>query len=238
MDQQKTTLFEIFAEYLRALRNSPLGEKTEFMDRAPLERLLNAFGAQAEGRPRIQHEPKRIAGKGAPDFKVTASGMVLGYVETKAIGEDLGAVIKSRQFERYQLLSSNFLLTDYLRWVWVKDGRASKPEMLCSESDLANKKATLRPERIEAIAKLISSFLSIPPEGIGAVELALLLAGRAHLLREFLGDELKRQEIEQQGEKLYGLYEAFRKQVSHELTLGDFSDTYAQMLAYGIFLPG
>jgi len=119
-NRSAATITDVFAEYLRALKKFPLGDKTEHTDRAPIEQLLNAFAAQAEGKPKVQHEPKKAADKGAPDFKVTKSGMILGYVETKPIGVNLAKVLKSDQLKRYRELSSNILLTDYLEWTWIR----------------------------------------------------------------------------------------------------------------------
>ena len=52
-------------------------------------------GEATESAIDVQHEPKRVADKGAPDFKITKSGLILGYVENKAIGENLDKVLKS-----------------------------------------------------------------------------------------------------------------------------------------------
>ena len=79
-----------FDRYLLALRKTPVDEKTEHTDRLALETLLQAFADDASSGVSVQHEPKRVADKGAPDFKVTKSGaLILGYVENKAIGENL-----------------------------------------------------------------------------------------------------------------------------------------------------
>jgi type I restriction-modification system DNA methylase subunit len=83
----------------------------------------------------------------------------------------------------------------------------------------------------------LESFFSTAPEGIGrSQQLALALAARSKLLRDYLGEELVRQKWEHKEEKLYGLFEVFRDQVFHELTLNEFADAFAQMLAYGLFL--
>ena len=75
------------------------------------------------------------------------------------------------------------------------------------------------------------------PKGIGrAQQLALALAARSKLLRDYLGEELVRQEREHQEGRLYGLFQIFRDQIFHELTLKEFADAFAQMLAYGLFL--
>jgi hypothetical protein len=167
---------------------------------------------------------------------VTKAGLILGYVENKAIGENLTKVLKSEQINKYKSLSQNILLTDYLEFVWIgKDG--VQRETLCHESDLEDRKAKLREDRAAAVAKLLQGFFSTAPEGIGrSQQLALALATRSKLLRDYLGEELVRQEKVHQEGRLYGLFQTFRDQIFHELTLAEFADAFAQMLAYGLFL--
>jgi len=226
----------IFDRYLLALRKTPLGAKTEHTDRGALGDLLNVFADEADGKPHVQHEPKRITGKGAPDFKVTRRGLILGYVENKQIGENISKVLKSEQIERYKSLSQNILVTDYLDFAWItKDG--TKRETLCHDTDLEDRKFKLKDERIEAVSKLLHGFFSTAPQGIGRSEqLALALAMLSRLLRDYLGQELVRQQTEHTEGRLYGLFQIFRDQVFHELTLAEFADAFAQMLAYGLFL--
>ncbi len=196
----------VFETYLAALRKKPVAEKTEHTDRSALETLLNAFAAEAEGKPQVQHEPKRVSGKGAPDFKITKAGLILGYVENKAIGENLTKVLKSEQITKYKSLSQNILLTDYLEFVWIsKDG--VQRETLCYETDLEDRKAKLREDRVAAVAKLLQGFFSTAPEGIGrSQQLALALATRSRLLRDYLGEELVRQEKVHQEGRLFALF--------------------------------
>src|SRR5258708_11531000 len=88
-----------------------------------------------------------------------------------------------------------------------------------------------------ATTRQVQGFFSTAPEGIGrAQQLALALATRSTLLRDYLGEELVRQEREHKEGRLYGLFQVFRDQVFHELTLKEFADAFAQMLAYGLFL--
>ena len=226
-----------FAFYLGALSETPLDEHTEFTGRTALENLLRAVASEeAGGRTRVQQEPKREAGKGAPDFKVSRQGMILGYAETKPVGENLDRVLKSDQLKKYRSLSSNILLTDYLHFIWInRDG--VQREALCHATDLEYRKFTVREDRAAAVAGLLRGFFSTAPEGIGrSQQLALALAVRSRLLRDNLGEEMVRQEKEHKEGKLYGLYQVFRDQVFHELTLKEFADAFAQMLAYGLFL--
>jgi predicted helicase len=228
---------DVFGRYLLTLRKTAIADKTEHTDRAALEELLSAFAARAEGRPRVQHEPKRVADKGAPDFKVSRKGLILGYAENKAIGIDLDKVRKSDQIKRYQSLSQNIVLTDYLRFVWIGKNGIQADERLCLEDELADRTFRLREDRVQAVTRLLQGFFSTAPEGIGrSQELALALATRSRLLRDYLGSELVRQGKEHQEGRLYGLYLTFRDQVFHELTLAEFADAFAQMLAYGLFL--
>ncbi|HZV20494.1 MAG TPA: hypothetical protein VE986_03005, partial [Hyphomicrobiales bacterium] len=103
-----------FDSYLKTLCETPLDEHTEHTGRAALQSLLKVF---ANGTA-IQHEPKRAAG-GAPDFKVTRAGAILGYVEVKAVGADLDKVLKSEQIKRYKDLSGNLIVTNYLDFIWI-----------------------------------------------------------------------------------------------------------------------
>ena len=79
----------IFDRYLLALRKTALDEKTEHTDRLALETLLRALADETQKGIKVQHEPKRVADKGAPDFKVSKTGLILGYVENKGIDENL-----------------------------------------------------------------------------------------------------------------------------------------------------
>jgi len=226
-----------FEKYLLALRKTRLEEKTEHSDRTALETLLQTIAEEVDASIRVQHEPKREADKGAPDFKVTKSGLILGYVENKSIDENLNKVLKSEQIKRYLSLSKNIVLTDYLDFIWINKYGDPQRERLCHATDLESKKLKLDEDRVEAVAKLLKGFLSSAPEGIGrAQQLALALAVRSRLLRDYLGEELVRQEREHKEGRLYGLYQIFRDQVFHELTLKEFADALAQMLAYGLFL--
>jgi hypothetical protein len=219
-----------------ACAKHPVDEKTEHTDRAALQSLLQTVADVGASGIGVHHEPKRVVGKGAPDFKVTKGGLILGYVKNKPIRENLDRVLKSDQIARYKSLSQNIIITDYLHFIWInKDG--IQRETLCPATDLENPRFRLRADRVIAVSKLLQGFFSTAPEGIGrAQQLALALAARSKLLRDYLGEELVRQEREHQEARLFGLFQIFRDQVFHELTLKEFADAYAQMLAYGLFL--
>lgn len=227
---------DIFDRYLLSLRKTAIEEKTEHSDRGALEILLQAVADESASGIAVHHEPKRVADKGAPDFKIGKGGLILGYVENKTLGENLDKVLKSDQIKRYKTLSQNIILTDYLHFIWIsKDG--IQRETLCHATDLESSKFRLKEDRVAAVSKLLQGFFSTAPEGIGrAQQLAMALATRSRLLRDYLGEELVRQEREHKEGRLYGLFQVFRDQVFHELTLKEFADAFAQMLSYGLFL--
>jgi hypothetical protein len=119
----------VFETYLHSLRQDR-DDKTELSDRGALETLLNAAAEDANPKIRIIHEAKKVRGKGGPDFKAMKDGMTLGYVEDKTIGENLDQVLKTHQIARYKQLSGNTLLTDYLQFIWLKDGKISAREQI------------------------------------------------------------------------------------------------------------
>ena len=162
--------------------------------------------------------------------------MILGYVETKPVGENLDQVLKSDQLKKYKVLSENILLTDYLHFIWIDKDNIQR-ETLCHATDLDSTKFKVREDRATEVARLLRGFFSAAPEGIGrSQQLALALAVRSRLLRDYLAEELIRQNEKHTEGRLYGLFQMFRGQVFHELTLKEFADAFAQMLAYGLFL--
>ena len=119
----------------------------------------------------------------------------------------------------------------------MREGNILARETLCYQNDVGNRKAKLDPEKAEKVGKLIEQFCSTPPKEIGrAKELALALATRCHDLRDVLLEELLRQQKEHQEERLWGLYNIFKKEVFHELEVKEFADAFAQTLGYGLFL--
>ena len=227
-----------FTPYFASIKNLDVNDATEHTLRTGLENLLNAIAQQENARIKVIHEPKRdTAGLGAPDFKFKLHEAILGYLENKKIGENLDAILKSKQLTNYKQLSSNILLTNYLEWIWLKDGQIIQRETLCYVNDVGNPKAKLDPDKANKVGKLIAGFYSTAPHKIDKAKvLALALARRCHALRDFLFQALERQQEEQQEGRLYGLYGVFKKDVFHELELKEFADAFAQTLGYGLFL--
>jgi len=223
-----------FEKYFKALQAHRVDEITEHSLRSNLQQLLESL---AEPEIKVLHEPKREGKFGSPDFKITHAESIIGYVENKKIEENLDKILKTDQIRKYQTLSDNILLTNYIEWIWIKDGNIQQRETLCFLTDIEDKRKKLDPVKVKAVQTLIRSFFSQAPKGIDdSKKLAAALAIRAKLLKDFLLDELGRQEKEQNEGRLYQLFETFRNFVFHELTIEEFADTFAQNLVYGLFL--
>ena len=227
-----------FTSYFKAIKEFDSSEATEHTLRTALGNLLNASVAHESLKIKVIHEPKRDrTGLGAPDFKFKLHEAIVGYLENKKIGEDLDIVLKTDQIAKYKKLSGNIILTDYLEWIWLKDGHIIKRETLCYRNDVGHHKAKLDQDKATKVAELLAGFLSMPPKKLGeAKKLSVALAVRCHDLRDFLLEELERQDKEHQAGRLRGLYAAFQKDLFHELELKEFADAFAQTLGYGLFL--
>lgn len=227
-----------FDAYFKALATTPVDQKTEHTDRGALERLLNEAAGNADARLRIQHEPKRDqGGGGSPDYMVKRDARIVGYVEVKTVDEALSKILRSDQIRKYQKLSDNLLLTDYLEFIWLRKGEDPQRARLAHSEDLSARRLALKSESVDQVAGLLRGFFSTAPQNIGKGQtLAVELATRAAILRDLLHEELVRQQKDEDLGKLHGLYAAFRDQIFHDLTIKDFADAFGQMLAYGLFL--
>ena len=223
-----------FDKYFKAIQAHRIDEITEHSLRGYLHQLLESLSAP---NLKVLHEPKRDGKFGSPDFKITCADSIVGYVENKKITENLDKVIKSEQIKKYQELSDNILLTNYIEWIWICEGDIRQRETLCFLTDLEDKKKKPDKTKIATVEKIIKSFFSqAPKEIVDSKKLAEALAVRARLLKDFMLDELKRQEKEHHEGRLYQLFEVFRAYVFNELSIDEFADAFAQNLVYGLFL--
>jgi len=223
-----------FEKYFKSLQSQKINDITEHSHRPALQDLVDSLAGE---KVNILHEPKREGKFGSPDFKITHTESIIGYIENKKIDENLDKILKSDQIKKYQSLSDNILITNYIEWIWIKEGKIQQRETLCFLTDIENRKAKLDSTKVSVVEKLIKSFLSQAPKEIADAKLlAEALAARAKLLKDFLLDELKRQENEHTEGRLFQLYETFKSFVFHELSVSEFSDAFSQNLVYGLFL--
>ena len=147
-----------FEKYFKALQAHRVDEITEHSHRSNLQQLLESI---ASPKTKVLHEPKREGKFGSPDFKITQVESIIGYVENKKIEENLDKILKTDQIKKYQALSDNILITNYIEWIWIKEGKIQQRETLCFLTDIEDKRKKLDTDKVKAVEKLIKSFFSI-----------------------------------------------------------------------------
>ena len=206
------------------------GQATEHSYRSALEVLLKANAdnittSNHTSPVQILHEPRLLQGS-APDFRVTgAGGAIIGYSECKRPGTNLTHLLKQDQLKRYNNLSPNILITDYYRWILLRDGKSIADVALTPNPD---------GQTTQTFTHMLRLFLTAEPEHItSAQRLAEALAERCKLLRDELARELPNDKTSGQ---LYGLFQGFRSHIYHDMSDDQFADALAQTTVYSLLL--
>ena len=218
---------ESFSGYIHAIeRKLAQGDATEHTHRAALQAFIENFVTGVSAT----NEPKHID-CGAPDFVVRKGAITVGYIEAKDIGTGLDNTEKSDQLKRYLGSLTNFILTDYLEFRWYLDGEkhlSARLGTLTRDGKIRRDK-----EGIQAIAKLLTTFLDHQTEKVGTPqELAGRIARLAHMIRDLIINAFN-QEAESGG--LHNQLAAFQANLIPDLSVEQFADMYAQTIAYGLF---
>lgn len=213
------------AEYIAALdQEFSKGDATEHTHRPALKALLEAFGAKIQAT----NEPKKIAGN-APDYVVRRNAAILGHVEAKDIGTDLAKALETPQLVRYREALPNLVLTDYLEFVWLRQGQE---EIRVRLGQVSGNRITAAANADAEWAKLTQAFFNeVAPTLSSPKQLAQILAAQTRLLRELILEVISAgtdKELIQQRE-------AFSKMLVPNLSEEDFADMFAQTVAYGLF---
>jgi len=216
-----------FNTYLRSIENElSQGNATEHTHRSALKALLESLGDGIVAT----NEPRRVE-CGAPDFVITRGSTTIGYVEAKDVGKSLDEAEHSDQLQRYRDPLTNLVLTDYLEFRWYVNGErrlTARLGSLTAEGKIKRDRAS-----IQAVAELLSSFLSHKAEAVGTPrELAMRMARQAHLIRNLIINAFEK---EPEGGSLHSQLVAFRDNLIPDLSVDYFADMYAQPIAYGLF---
>ncbi|BDB64564.1 DNA methyltransferase [Helicobacter cinaedi] len=229
---------QFLQNYLEALQNISTQDK-EHTYRTPLENLLNAFKGESKSI-HIKHEPNNDKeGRGAPDFLITKDSLTLGYIENKRVNAPLDEIAQSEQIKKYFRLSSNIILTDYLRFCLLHQDEKGKitTKQECRICELSQLQAFAKNPKLynvdsktKELEQLFTLFFSQSPSPINtAKEFANALAQRTRILK----DEM----IEKQSNAhIQGLFNAFKESLYKELDFITFADSFAQTLTYSLFL--
>ncbi len=223
------------AEYLADVqRVHATGVAQEHAYRPALERLFCSINDDVTA----VNEPRGVK-VGRPDFvflrKVgKGAELTVGHCEAKDIGLDINPKgmkdFNKEQHERYVKGLPNLIYTNGLDFRFYKDGE------LAREISIADYLMGIqpKPDQFAVLANQLRDFATDRLQTITSAEmLARMMAGKAVLIKDILFNTLK--EDTDLSSELAGQFKAFKDQLIHDLGLEEFSDIYAETIAYGMF---
>lgn len=176
---------------------------------------------------------------GAPDYIISREKdhLPVFFVEAKDVNDnDLDGRNKNghkEQFDRYKQALDFIIFTDYLDFHLYEQGEFVDSVRI----------AETRGDKIVGIAEAEDKFLGLIQHlGDSAIQritsatrLAKLMAGKARLLANIIGQALRDETDSDDNDNLRNQYLTFREYLIQDLELADFADIYAQTIAYGMF---
>ena len=230
--------FRAFRDYVGELsRSLSEGNATEHTHRPALKTLLESIDDSIIAT----NEPKRIE-CGAPDYSISDNGLTVGYIEAKDIGISLDAIERDsnrsnpgspngEQLKRYRAALPNLIFTNYTEFRWYVNGVRRSVAVLADND--GGGKLTVNRDDISVVSELLSAFFAENPEPVSSPEeLALRMARLTHMTRDVVREAFDNGRVSQD---VNDLYEATKQTLVDDLSIDDFSDMFAQTLAYGLF---
>lgn len=224
-------------EYLQEVRKIYLdGDYTEMTFRTPFETMIESINPDYN----LNHEPKRVKNLGAPDFKAFSGSVSIGYIETKNLGKNLDKVLQSKQMEKYIESINNIILTDYARFMLIRNGEKVIDFNFFSVLDLKKTGYFPTDEKIGQLIELVDVFFSYKRLPIRSAEdLAKELALKAKLLKDILKEQLtediKREKSEKTPSPIHDFYLGIKSLIK-DINIEDSADAYAQTVTFALFL--
>ena len=226
--------FMTVSEYLQSVNTRyKLGHATEHTFRGDLQQLIESIVPNISAT----NEPKRQA-CGAPDYILTNKKEIpVGFIEAKDIGDsDLTGSKKNgnkEQFDRYKESLDNLIFTDYLDFYYYKNGELVSSIRI---GVVDQGKILPLPHNFPAFELLIKDFTTHIGQSIKSPKkLAEMMAGKARMLANIIENSLNSDEENQENSTLKEQMNAFKDILIHDITPKEFSDVYAQTIAYGMF---
>ena len=204
--------------------------------RAPLETLiaeLEGLAGIAPGTVVAVGESSLAALKTRPDYAVTRSGALIGFIEVKAPGK--GADPRrfqdrhdKEQWEKLQTLP-NIIYTDGNAFSLWRDGELEgEVQHLVGDVETAGRQLAAP----EGLLTLFANFFQWEPQPPGsAAQLAVTTARLCRLLREEVTEQMGRE-----SPSLTNLAKDWRKLLFPDATDAAFADGYAQAVTFGLLM--
>ena len=209
-----------------------LGNATEHTFRGDLQQLLESLVTDI----RATNEPKRQS-CGAPDYIITRGEIPVGFIEAKDIGDkDLEGKKKTgnqEQFDRYKTGLSNLIITDYIDFIFYRDGVFTTK---ISIGKIENGSILPLSENFDQFSQLFKNFTETISQSIKSpTRLAEMMAGKARLMADIIEKSLNEDDEVGNLSNLKKQMLSFQKMLIHDIENKSFSDIYSQTIAYGMF---
>jgi hypothetical protein len=226
-----------FQNYFKEVQNHyKTLDTTEFTYRTPFENFIKTLHQDCHPHQGSKTE-KNI---GAPDFKIFKLNQKIGYVETKDLDENLDKTLRTDQLIKYIIGINNLILTNYLRFIYIRKGEKIFDLSLFTRSDLDNPKYRLSEVKIDEFNKMFDAFFNYKSQSILTSEvLATELSKRAILIRDVANEQLQEDIIKARNEENYSsIFDFYQglQELIHDISISDAVDAYAQTIIYGLFL--
>ena len=220
-------------EYISIINQTyRLGNATEHTYRGDLATLLQTLVSDI----RATNEPKRQS-CGAPDYILTRGEIPVGFIEAKDIGDkDLEGKKKTgnqEQFDRYKTGLSNLIITDYIDFLFYRDGVFTTK---VSIGKLEDGSIIPIPENFDQFSQLFKNFTETISQSIKSpTRLAEMMAGKARLMADIIEKSLNEDDENDNLSNLKRQMLSFQKMLISDIDNKSFSDLYSQTIAYGMF---
>lgn len=208
------------------------GNSTEHTFRGDLQLLLETLVPEIQAT----NEPKRQS-CGAPDYIISKGEIDVGFIEAKDIGDkDLEGIKKTlnkEQFDRYKSGLSNLITTDYVDFLFYREGILNTRISL---GKIEGDTIVPKPENFGTFTQLFKNFTETISQTIKSpTRLAEIMAGKAKLMADIIEKSLNHDDETGDLSNLKKQMLSFKQMLISDITNKTFSDLYSQTIAYGLF---
>jgi len=206
---------------------------TEHTYRIVLETLLLGIANHIT----VTNEHERIVWVWMPDFTIKFkqdNTIPIWRIEAKDLHISLEESKNADQLKRYKDAFDNFIYTNYLTFIFYRNGKKIDVVHLWElwKNWIERKTDNLFDDNIKKLNNLLKEFLSFQGITITSPEkLAKAMAQKAQLIKYAIQSIFEQEE----NSNLELEYQAFKSLLVHDLTKPQFADMYAQTVAYGLF---
>lgn len=175
-------MIELINTYFMEIQKQyKIGDTTEYSYRTQFQNFIQSINPQYS----LLHESRRDKQFGAPDFKAFSGNLNVGYIETKDLDVNLDEEIEKKQMKTYMESINNLILTNYCRFILLRNGQPELDISLFSIPNLDRTYYRVSGDKIKEFNEMIESFFGFKRLPIKNSELlATELSKKAILIKD------------------------------------------------------